>query len=522
MAKAKTSAPTPIQAQPDQGNLLTEALIGVADLHGQRTRLTLPQVLARLADISASTIAFTGLQAHQSHAWHAFLVQLAAMVSHRAGVVELPTVPAWWSERLRELGGGEAAWTLVVGDLAQPGFMQPPVPEGCLDGFANHLATPGSLDLLVTAKNHDRKLETGDPCDLTSWIYAFISAQTGQGYSGKFNYGVFRMNGGLGNRPGIGLIHGLDLGNAFRRDSAVLVEARTAVLERGSFRDDGLPLLWLAPWDGTQSLALSELDPWAIECCRRFRLTHQAGIIKTVMVATKVARVAVCDDHTGNVGDPWTPIGKASRNLGKSLTLPSAGFTYQRVVELLMATEWEAPPAQTIRADDAGDLRWYGRALVRGQGKTEGWHEREVPIDPKMRSRFIRPEERDRLAATAKTMIELAGVMRLGILKPALRTLWEDAAGRIDGALQRLEQQVDAAFFPHLWEHPDSDEAWRSRLRDLALAILEEDLAALGPNADRWKRICGATSRFDFLLGRKSHPKTGIFLPPPSPKATTA
>jgi len=522
MAKAKMPTSSTSPAQPDQGNLLTEALIGVTDIHGGRTRLTLPQVLARLADTTASTIAFTGLQAHQAHAWHAFLVQLAAMVCHRAGMAEPSTESVWWGERLRELGGGEAAWTLVVGDLAQPGFMQPPVPEGCLDGFANHLATPGSLDLLVTAKNHDRKLETGDPSDLTSWIYALISAQTGQGYSGKFNYGVFRMNGGLGNRPGIGIIHGLDLGNAFRRDSAVLIDARTVVLERRCFRDDGLPLLWLAPWDGTQSLALSELDPWTIECCRRFRLTHLADTVETVMVATKVPRVAVSDEHTGNVGDPWTPIGKSSRNLGKSLTLPSAGFTYQRVVELLLATDWEAPPTQAIRTDDTGDLRWIGRALVRGQGKTEGWHEREVPIDPKMRSRFARPEDRDHLAATAKTMIELAGVMRLYILKPALRTLWEDAEGRIDSALQRLEQQVDAAFFPHLWEHPDSDDAWRTRLRDQGRAILDEDLAALGPNADRWKRISGATSRFDFLLGRKSHPKTGIFLPPPSPKATIA
>lgn len=506
--------------QSDQGCLLSEPLIGIADAHGTRTRLTLPGVLARLADPALSTIAFTALQAHQSHAWHAFLVQLAAMVCHRAEVVDPATDAMWWIERLRELAGGDAAWTLVVGDLVKPAFMQPPVPEGSLDGFANHLATPGALDLLVVAKNHERKLDAGSD-DVESWVFALVSLQTGQGYSGKANYGVFRMNGGLGNRPGIGLQTGLDLGEVFRRDVQMVMTARSAVLERGLFRDDALPLLWLKPWDGQHSVTLGELDPWAIECCRRVRLSAVADGFTAVMASTKVARVAVPDDHTGNIGDPWTPIGRAARNLGKSLTLPGIGFTYQRVAELLLSADWEPPPSQAVRPDDTGDLRWYGRALVRGQGKTEGWHEREVTIPATLRTRFVTKSERDRLGDTAKHMIEIAGVMRLGILKPTLLALWEDADGRIADGLVRLEQGIDAVFFTHLWAHPDSLDEWRERLAGLAGDILGQDIPTLGPSADRWKRISAAQRVFHWRLHDKNHSGSGIFLPLPVSKAAS-
>lgn len=504
--------------QSDRGNLLSEPLIGIADARGERTPLTLPGLLARMADPKSCTVAFTGLQAHQSHAWHAFLVQLAAMVCHRAGIAEPSTDAVWWADRLRELAGGESAWTLVVSDLAQPAFMQPPVPEGSLDGFANHLATPGALDLLVTAKNHDRKLEAGSGDSGESWLFALVSLQTGQGYSGKANYGIFRMNGGLGNRPGIGIRAGLDLGAMFRRDVQVVLAARSTVLERGMFRDDGLALLWLKPWDGQRSVTCAELDPWVIECCRRVRLSVVGNGFVAVMASTKVARVEVSDDHAGNVGDPWTPIGRAVKNLGKSLTLPGMGFTYQRVAELLLSADWEVPPSQTIRPGDTGDLHWYGRALVRGQGKTEGWHDREVLIPATLRSRFATKSERDRLADTAKRMVECAGVMRLNILKPSLLVLWEDAEGRIADGLMRLEQGVDAAFFPHLWDHPDSSDAWRECLAGMAAGILEQDIPTLGPSADRWKRISAAQSRFHFLLRTKNHPVAGIFLPAPVPK----
>ena len=236
------------------------------------------------------------------------------------------------------------------------------------------------------------------------------------------------------------------------------------------------------------------------------------------MASTKAARIAVADEYTGNSGDPWTPVNVKT---GKSLTLPGVGFTYHRVAELLLSTDWEAPAAQEIQTGDVEDMHWYGRALVRGQGKTEGWHDRQVLIEPTMRSRFSNRDERARLAQAAVHMVKLAAVMRLNILKPTLLSLWEDADGRVASALQRLEQQIDAGFFPHLWEHPDSLDPWRATLHGWARGILDEDAATLGPTTDRWKRISAAYARFSFLLHHKAHPDSNIFIPLPNREATT-
>ena len=100
MARAVKKAASPLPPTPDQGDLLAETLIGIADVRGTRTLLTMPQVFARLSDPVASTVAFIALQAHQSHAWHAFLVQVAAMALHRAGERTPWTSPERWRQAL--------------------------------------------------------------------------------------------------------------------------------------------------------------------------------------------------------------------------------------------------------------------------------------------------------------------------------------------------------------------------------------------------------------------------------------
>jgi len=526
MARAAKKAAAPPVAVPDRGSLLAEPLFGVADIRGRRIALTLPQVFARLSDPASSTIAFTALQAHQSHAWHAFLVQVAAMALHRAGETTPWTSAERWQKALVSLAGGRMnAWTLVVGDLSQPAFLQPPVPEGTLNTYGSHLQSPGALDLLFTARNHDCKSKTGAEENLAAWAIALVSLQTQQGYSGSKNYGIFRMNGGFGNRPGIGVRKGLDVATAFRRDLAVLLDAREAVLRRGLFLDDGIALLWCIPWDGMASIPWNTLDPWTVECCRRVRLLPTSSAFIAVMAPTTVARVAVPDNYTGNAGDPWTPVGRTGRNAGKGLTLPSTGFTYARVVDLLLSQDWEAPPAQGIRADDHGDLRWLGQTLVRGQGKTEGWHEREVPIPECLRSRFASPEGRDTLAQTAQHMVRLAAVMRLKILQPTLRALWDsennrkrkDPSGTADAmigqGLSDLEARIDATFFDHLWDHPEDPDPWRERLATFARHILEDHSHRVNPSADRWRRIAKAEATFGYRMHNWPDKEYGIFLP---------
>src|SRR5690606_14754052 len=72
-AKKSPLQPNHGSIAPPSGNLLTEAVIGIRLRDHSRQCLSLPQVLAHLSgdDIAA----FTGLQAHQTHAWHASLVR---------------------------------------------------------------------------------------------------------------------------------------------------------------------------------------------------------------------------------------------------------------------------------------------------------------------------------------------------------------------------------------------------------------------------------------------------------------
>ena len=81
---------------------------------------------------------------------------------------------------------------------------QPP-PRKREKEFKNVVSTPDELDLLVTAKNHDLKSIVAGQANADDWIFALITLQTMEGFSGAGNYGISRMNGGLGNRPALTL-----------------------------------------------------------------------------------------------------------------------------------------------------------------------------------------------------------------------------------------------------------------------------------------------------------------------------
>ena len=160
---------------------------------------TLPQVFAALAS-QAEVTSFEHLQFHQEQAWAAFLAQIAEMAT-RPHDHQLPQDAATWRRYLLDLSqGSEEAWCLVVEDLAKPAFMQPPVPESKLVKWKD-FASPDQLDLLVTAKNFDIKQERVSRPELDHWIYPLINLQTHEGFGGKGNYGIARMNSGLGSRP---------------------------------------------------------------------------------------------------------------------------------------------------------------------------------------------------------------------------------------------------------------------------------------------------------------------------------
>ena len=165
-------------------------------------------------------------------------------------------------------------WQLVVDDITRPAFMQPPASsEDKLTDYKSSVETPDELDMLVTSKNHDVKSTVAVASEYDDLILALISLQTSEGFSGAGNYGVSRMNGGLGSRPAFSVTPSTRFGIHVRRDIVVLLERRDDLLDNAPMREEGADLLWTLPWDGTkvESLLLNDLDPLYIEVCRRIQ-----------------------------------------------------------------------------------------------------------------------------------------------------------------------------------------------------------------------------------------------------------
>ncbi len=418
----------------------------------------LPQILHRLTQ--DDILSFEALQPHQQQPWHSFLVQLGAMaVARETGGTRPDTATGWCDALVGLADGDDAAWHLVVEDVARPAFLQSPVPEGSLDdaGYKADVPTPDQLDVLITSKSHDVKARRIRHPEPEHWIYAIVTLQTMEGFLGRGNYGIVRMNGGFGNRPFLGFANDLSWGARFRRDLDVLLSEREALAERYTF--DGPALLWVSPWDGAKDSAipLEDCDPYFLEICRRIRFQQEGDELICWRANTKGQRIDAPDSLNGDTGDPWTPIEKG----GKALTLSGEGFTYERLQDIVFEGEYTRPPALQFRDTDDDNMYLVARALVRGQGKTEGLHHRIVPV-PASASGWLREKSRrERLAERARDRVERVDEVRRTVLYPAIGTLLgggdTDAIDFDDVApwLDAFDRTVDARFFDALWASVD-------------------------------------------------------------------
>lgn len=465
----------------------------------ERSVVSLAELFARLGQGEPTELAY--LMPHQRHAMHAFVVQLMAMIAIRSGDRDLGRDAREWRDALRALAGSSEAFQLVVADLAKPAFLQPPVPEGTLDKF-KPVDTPDALDLLVLAKNHDVKMAKIRRPRLEHWVFSLISLQTQEGYGGAGNYGIARMNGGFGNRPGFGMTPSLAWSAHVRRDVAAALEVRESPID---YREGGLGCVWTEPWDGTRSLSLAELDRFFVEICRRVRITRNERGLAVSMTSTKVSRLEG-KAFLGHVGDLWTPV---DRERGTGLTLPGAGLSYARLSQILFEEDWIRPAGLHVRSEDGAEPLAIARALVRGQGKTEGLHERVVRVPKKARARIASAEGRASLGKLAKDRIELASALRLKVLKPAFCAYLQGGADdlrlkdtRADSHLDAVDDAIDAEFFPRLFADVDLDSAEASRsfetwLFQLGRDALERAFDSLPTAAARRERaIASAEARF--------------------------
>ena len=526
-------------------NLLRDPLIRIETAMGIE-RVSLPGVFAAL--VADRVESFPALRAHQAPAWHMFLAQLGAIAMHRAGLAQPPGDADVWREIIHALTasdfpGGEP-WQLVVVDRSRPAFMQPPVPEGAtLDSVRG---TPDALDMLITSKNHDIKQAVATSAEADDWIFAMVNLQTCEGYGGSGNYGAARMNGGSSSRALVGLAPmgaaiasstGVRIGTRFTRDVTQLVARRATLLETlqvGYPDDGGSALLWSLTWPQGAKLALSQLDPYFIEVCRRIRLSGHAEAF-TANIGTSSASRINAEAFKGAIGDPWAPVHVLEN---KALTLGDEGeFDYKRIIDLMFSGNWTPPLLATLgpgEEKDASNWVLIVQAFARGNSKTGGFKERCVPLTGQT-AKWIGPrfKELHELAKQQIEEIEKVNVIMRGAI--ALATAGGDADQvskkhriRAKPAGHRLESEADRIFFEALWLRFDAElsgladrvvEARRAFVMQLATAaenLLVEALADIPCSAiHRPRAAARAERRFKSGLRHKDFGFPEFFAPDP-------
>lgn len=471
-------------------DLISQTAIRASCSDGTIARLTLPGVFVAL--VRDEIESFAALRPHQRHAWHSFLALVGALALLAAGRDDLPEDEESWAALLRGLTPDyphDEPWSLIA-PPDRPALLQPPLPGGRLEDLKNLVETPDALDMLVTAKNHDLKTGVMAKAEPDDWLFALVTLQTMEGFLGAGNYGISKMNGGFANRAAISVAPGRSPGRHLRRDIRRLLGLRGARPDSVYPASGGLGLVWLRPWDGTTSLRPAELDPYYVDICRRVRLVEQGGRLAARTGGSKVPRIVPIPG--GVTGDPWAPV-VMDKDGSKVFTADARGFGYRRMVQLLFDRATINPsPLQMVAPDEGADrLVVIARALTRGQGKTEGYHERRVPLSNAVQS-FLRKEATDPLASVAQERVNIAGVVQNRVLKAALLALFENGPDQIDfrdeGAgrraeafLKRFDEAVDRDFFPRLWEEfeegADGEQvrrAWVAGLLRIARDLVDE------------------------------------------------
>jgi len=482
------------------GNLLEERLLHYRRVEtGERIACTLPELFIAMAKDEVRD--FPALRPHQRHPWHAFLVQLAAIALHRSNQTEPFDTAQDWKTSFLALTPNDpdgAAWCLVS-PVDRPAFMQAPEPSGSIGSWKNCLVAADELDMLVTSKNHDLKSARMSLSELEEWTYALISLQTQEGFLGAGNYGISRMNGGFASRCGVGVHPNGEWGARWQRDLTALKRTRGALMDSHGFvSDSGHALIWSVPWSGDDSFSFTSLDPWYIEICRRVRLINAGDELRAFATGSKAPRIAA-KELNGITGDPWMPVDGVA---AKALTIGGRGFDYKLSTELLLGKKFTKPIAQLwLPSDDSEGVYLIAQGVARGQGKTEGFHERRIPVSRTIRKALL-TQSTDELAKLAdERIVAIAEVRKM--LWVALAVLFgngaKDEAGKDKDAsdavknraslfAQPLESLCDSLFFPELIEEieaTDRDAArnqWLLALAGRAESVLQTAFTA-GPRS---------------------------------------
>jgi len=518
----------------DEERLFTVKLTG-----GGKEKMSLPQILSELSSLSSkdSIEDFPYLRPYQYHSFYSFLVQLSAMalaqMHYEDAIPKKIRTDDWRQMLLRLSDDDDLPWHLLVDDVEQPAFFQPPfLKEDSKNRFNRfkgfkQVSTPDELDIIVNAKNHDVKRHLYACADPEHWIYALISMQTMSGYSGARNYGIARMNSGYGNRPCVCRIPGFDYGERFRRDVRVLLTYRQKIIKSYNYKKNGgHRLLWLLPWGGNKSevLDLQQLDPYFIEICRRVRLiqnyeaSQNYGNLIAMRIGTTARRINA-DIYKGNIGDPWTPLRvvedksdkpKKKKPEVKGITVSYPGFDYRMIHSLIFEQGYRGSLLQRPHILDGPTPIYYFSTLVRGQGETDGFYERYLPVP------VYGEKEWASIGKISAERLEETVVVKKEILRYSLLIFYQNLSRkprpdyddeRVIKVLEEYDRRIDSIFFMNLWADAGIDEGdaydrWIKELYNIAKSILVHAFEAAAISSARkfrcrWKSI----SYFQFKFG---------------------
>jgi len=429
--------------------------------------VSLPELLARLT--AQKHLNYRRLRRHQQAPLHNFLVQIAAMVVTERK--SLPTNAAEWKKALIELVDGDEDGYELIRAPDQPAFLQS-VTTDYKDWKSIYSADDQGI--AVTSKQFDQK--TGSANTANDWAFMLIE-HTFQGFSGRGNYGVSRMNGGFGSRPSVAHIPSLNTGERFVRDVNLAAKNRDELIKLGYKKRDGIKFTHLQSWK--RAFTRSELDPFFIEDCRRMRLFKNEDKIFARISGTNFSRVS--DESNGVVGDLWIPIDNTS-DAPKAFTASVAGFSYRKTVDLLNQEKYDRSIAQDVDSDeDIEEYFFHGQVLTRGQGKTDGYHERLM--------RLPNGDMPQAVSQEADKRVSLVATFQNKVLRPALLALDQNGPNDVDFKsepskkrvaryIAQHESAVDSRFFEHLFRYAQTTEKTpeRSRFRDFVLSAGEEIL----------------------------------------------
>lgn len=495
----------PERLPPSGPNLLIASLFAARFATGERV-LSLSELLASLLTGSEPVLGFPHVAAEQHGYWYRFLVRCAAKALRELGIpmeraVGLPTAGLQHSvtEVLARVVGGEDAWLLFQPEPAKPGFLQPPVAGGTLPGAykANGISL---LSAAIGSKQHERKSEAVRSLGPEHTVYALLELQMGAIYGGAGNQASQLMGSGSGKGSGtpfMGVRIGADLRDTFRHDVEVMLRGwdRVAIQKGLSGR---VWALWAEPWDGNQALQTRQLDPAFIPCARLIRLAppRADGSFDTVWFRTSGARVNLKEHGKGgDLGDPFTPFVPDVRppHAPKIRGTMDRGYTYEEVVNLLFGGDAKRPGTPSASVSEAARRRINPETPVRvvfegtayDQGKTGGFHRRELPLPPQAARSFTDP---DPLLAAHDFMLKKAKEAK-SALRGAARVLLAGNpkprtgdAGKVEAGARLLEERIDREYLPELFraaEQQTNDDdsyhrTWTQQLTDWALAVHEQ------------------------------------------------